>query len=61
MRGYLEGEYGVKGLFVGVPVKLGAEGIEKIYEIKLNDEEKAMLAKSTAAVQELIDVIKTKM
>jgi malate dehydrogenase len=58
---YLEGEYGVKGLFVGVPVKLGAGGIEKIYEIHLNDEEKAMLAKSTAAVQELIDVIKTKM
>src|ERR1700735_2463934 len=44
---YLEGEYGVKGLFVGVPVKLGAGGIEKIYEIHLNDEEKAMLSKST--------------
>jgi malate dehydrogenase len=57
---YLEGEYGIKGLFVGVPVKLGASGIEKIYEIKLNDAEKAMLAKSAAAVQELIDVIKPK-
>jgi malate dehydrogenase len=56
----LDGEYGVHGVFVGVPVKLGASGIEKIYEIKLNDEEKAMLAKSTAAVQELIDVIKSK-
>ena len=43
---YLEGEYGINGLFVGVPVKLGAKGIEKIYEIKLTDEEKAMLAKS---------------
>ena len=58
---YLEGEYGIQGLFVGVPVKLGSKGIEKIYEIKLNDEEKAMLAKSAAAVQELIDVLKPKM
>ncbi len=57
---YLEGEYGINGLFVGVPVKLGAKGIEKIYEIKLNDAEKAMLAKSAGAVQELIDVIKPK-
>ncbi len=58
---YLEGEYGVKGLFVGVPVKLGAGGIEKIYEIQLNGDEKAMLAKSASAVQELVDVLKTKM
>jgi malate dehydrogenase len=57
----LEGEYGVHGLFVGVPVKLGRKGIEKIYEIKLTDEEKAMLAKSAAAVEELVGVIKTKM
>jgi malate dehydrogenase len=57
----LEGEYGVHGLFVGVPVKLGSKGIEKIYEIKLNDSEKAMLAKSAAAVEELVGVIKTKM
>jgi malate dehydrogenase len=57
----LEGEYGVHGLFVGVPVKLGSKGIEKIYEIKLTDEEKAMLAKSAAAVEELVGVIKTKM
>ena len=42
-------------------MKLGARGIEKIYEIHLTDEEKAMLAKSAAAVQELIDVIKPKM
>jgi malate dehydrogenase len=55
----LEGEYGVHGLFVGVPVKLGSKGIEKIYEIKLTDEEKAMLAKSAAAVEELVGVIKT--
>ena len=58
---YLEGEYGIHGLFVGVPVKLGARGIEKIYEIRLTDEEKAMLSKSAAAVQELIDVLKPKM
>jgi malate dehydrogenase len=57
----LEGEYGINGLFVGVPVKLGSRGIEKIYEIKLTGEEKQALAKSAAAVQELIDVIKPKM
>ena len=58
---YLEGEYGIKGLYVGVPVKLGAKGIEKIYEIKLQGDEQAALHKSAAAVQELVDVIKTKM
>ncbi len=58
---YLDGEYGIKGLFVGVPVKLGKNGIEKIYEIKLTDEEKAMLAKSAASVQELVDVLKPKL
>ena len=57
---YLEGEYGINGLFVGVPVKLGSNGIEKIYEIKLADAEKALLHKSAAAVQELIDVLTTK-
>jgi len=57
----LEGEYGINGLFVGVPVKLGSKGIEKIYEIKLTGEEKAALQKSAGAVQELVDVIKTKM
>jgi malate dehydrogenase len=54
---YLEGEYGINGLYVGVPVKLGAAGIEKIYEIKLSAEETAMLHKSAAAVKELVDVI----
>ena len=58
---YLEGEYGIHGLFVGVPVKLGAGGIEKIYEIRLDAAEKAALAKSAAAVQELVDVMKSKM
>jgi malate dehydrogenase len=58
---YLEGEYGVNGLFVGVPCKLGAAGIEKIYQIKLSESETAALHKSSAAVQELVDVIKKKM
>jgi malate dehydrogenase len=54
---YLEGEYGIKGLYVGVPVKLGAKGIEQIIEIKLTPEEKAGLDKSAAAVKELCAVI----
>jgi malate dehydrogenase len=54
---YLQGEYGVSELFVGVPVKLGKQGIEKIYEIKLDGAEQAALKKSADAVQELIDVI----
>jgi malate dehydrogenase len=58
---YLEGEYGINGLFVGVPVKLGAGGIEKVYEVKLSAEEKAMLNKSAAAVQELIEILKPKL
>jgi malate dehydrogenase len=58
---YLEGEYGINGLFVGVPCKLGANGIEKIYEIKLTDEESAALHKSSGAVKELVDVIRAKM
>ncbi|MBL8227201.1 MAG: malate dehydrogenase [Bryobacterales bacterium] len=57
---YLEGEYGYNGLFVGVPVKLGAMGIEKIYEVQLTADEKAMLDKSAASVKELIDTIKQK-
>jgi malate dehydrogenase len=56
----LEGEYGVNGLFVGVPVKLGSNGIEQVYELKLEAPEKAQLDRSAAAVQELIDVIKQK-
>ena len=57
---HLEGEYGIKGLFVGVPVKLGAKGVEKIYEINLTSEEDAALKKSAAAVQELVGVINQK-
>ncbi|OQX27774.1 MAG: malate dehydrogenase [Desulfobacteraceae bacterium IS3] len=55
---YLQGEYGFKDLFIGVPVKLGAKGVEQIIEIKLTDEEKAALAKSAAAVEELKGVLK---
>ena len=54
---YLEGEYGVKGLYVGVPVKLGARGIEQIIEIKLTPEEKAALDKSSSSVRELVTVL----
>ena len=55
---YLEGEYGIKDLFIGVPVKLGAAGVEEIIEITLTGEEKAALKDSAAAVQELKDVLK---
>jgi len=54
---YLQGEYGISGLYVGVPVKLGAKGIEQIIEIKLTAEEKGGLDKSAAAVKELVEVI----
>jgi malate dehydrogenase len=54
---YLEGEYGIKGLFVGVPCKLGANGLEKIIEIKLQDDEQAALRKSSDSVAELVKVI----
>ena len=52
---YLDGEYGINGLFIGVPVKLGAGGIEKIIEIKLTDEESGALMKSADAVRSLVD------
>jgi malate dehydrogenase len=55
---YLQGEYGIHDLFVGVPVKLGARGIEQIIEITLTPEEDAALKRSAAAVKELVDVIK---
>ncbi len=55
---YLKGEYGLNDLFVGVPVKLGARGVEEIIQIKLTPEEDAALRKSAGAVKELVDVIK---
>jgi malate dehydrogenase len=56
---YLQGEYGQQDLFIGVPVKLGAKGVEDIIEITLADEEKQALQKSADAVQELKDLLKT--
>ena len=54
---FLQGEYGIRDLFVGVPVKLGAKGVEQIIEIKLTPEENAALQKSAGSVKELVDVI----
>lgn len=54
---FLQGEYGIHDLFVGVPVKLGARGVEQIIEIELTEAEQAALAKSAAAVKELTDLI----
>jgi len=54
---YLEGEYGIHGLFVGVPCKLGARGIEDVWEIRLTDEEMAALKKSADSVKELVSVV----
>jgi malate dehydrogenase len=55
---FLEGEYGIKDLFVGVPVKLGVGGVEQVIQITLTADEQAALAKSAQAVRELVDVIK---
>jgi malate dehydrogenase len=54
---YLEGEYGIHGVFAGVPVKLGAAGVEKVYEVHLTPEEQTQFGKSAASVAELIEVL----
>jgi malate dehydrogenase len=54
---YLDGEYGINGLYVGVPVKLGARGIEQVIQINLSLEERSALQKSAAAVKELVEII----
>jgi malate dehydrogenase len=54
----LTGEYGIRDLFIGVPVKLGRKGVEEIMQIELTDEESAALARSAAAVKELCDLLK---
>lgn len=54
----LEGEYGIKGYFMGVPVQIGSGGVEKILEVELNAEEKAMLEKSFASVKKTVDSVK---
>jgi malate dehydrogenase len=55
---YLEGEYGYRDLYMGVPVVIGGNGIEKIIELKLTDDEQAMLKKSAGSVQSIVDVVK---
>ncbi|MCK4496468.1 MAG: malate dehydrogenase [Candidatus Aminicenantes bacterium] len=55
---YLEGEYGINGIYFGVPVKLGANGVEEIIEIDLTEEEKQAIKKSEAAVRNVIDLLK---
>ncbi|MFZ5896642.1 MAG: malate dehydrogenase [Myxococcota bacterium] len=55
---YLEGEYGYKDLYMGVPAVIGAGGVEKIIELDLNDAEKAMLKKSADSVQKVVDIVK---
>jgi malate dehydrogenase len=55
---YLQGEYGIDGLYIGVPVKLGSQGIEQIIEVELSEEEKGNLSRSAAAVTELVEVMK---
>jgi malate dehydrogenase len=54
---YLEGEYGVDGLYMGVPVKLGADGIEEIVELDLSDEEQQAFQHSADAVREVVAVL----
>jgi malate dehydrogenase len=55
---YLEGEYGVRDLYMGVPVKLGAAGVEEIVKLKLSDAEKRMFKESAAAVRDVVRVLK---
>jgi malate dehydrogenase len=55
---YLEGEYGYKDFFMGVPVVIGGNGVEKIVAIELSEGEKAMLEKSAKSVQSVVDVVK---
>jgi len=54
---YLEGEFGIDGLYIGVPVKLGAGGIEEIVELDLSDEERQALDRSAEAVREVVGVL----
>ena len=56
---HLEGEYGIEGLYMGVPVKLGAAGVEQIVELDLTDDERGALAASADAVREVVGVLTT--
>ena len=53
----LQGQYGITGLYVGVPVKLGSAGVEEIIEIRLSKSEQSALEASAAAVQELVEIM----
>jgi malate dehydrogenase len=55
---YLDGEYGISGLYMGVPVKLGAGGVEEIVKLELSADEKKMLRASAAAVREVVGVLR---
>jgi malate dehydrogenase len=55
---FLDGQYGYKDMYIGVPMVIGGKGVEKIVELPLTDDEKAMLAKSAASVQGIVDVVK---
>ena len=56
---WLEGQYGVDGMYVGVPVVIGKGGVERVVEFPMNDDEKAMFGTSVASVQTLIDACKS--
>jgi malate dehydrogenase len=56
---YLEGEFGIEGLYIGVPVKLGASGIEQVVELDLDVAEREALQKSAEAVREVVGVLTT--
>ena len=54
---YLEGEYGIEDLYMGVPVKLGADGVEEIYELDLSEDEQRLLLESAEAVRDVVGVL----
>jgi malate dehydrogenase len=54
---YLEGEFGIEGLYMGMPVKLGAAGIEEIVELQLSEDEQGELVRSAEAVREVVGVL----
>jgi malate dehydrogenase len=55
---YLQGEYGLKDLYLGVPCKIGAGGLEQVIEVELTKDEQAALKKSAESVKEVLDVVK---
>jgi malate dehydrogenase len=57
----LQGQYGIRGLFVGVPVKLGTTGVEQVFEVRLDDSETAALLRSAATVREMLEVLQPKL